>query len=90
MYRFILLQAHDIDYIRWALEDEVKTVYATGSSSVQELEAAGVHDNATMVMTFSKGTCSVVNYWDYNSLAINNLLTTLFSSFGHWNLKERL
>lgn len=52
---FMDLSAHDIDYIRWALDDEVKTVYATGSSSIQELEAAGVHDNATMVMTFSKG-----------------------------------
>jgi len=53
---FMDLSAHDIDYIRWALDDDVETVYATGSSSVKELENAGVHDNATMVMTFIRGT----------------------------------
>lgn len=53
---FMDLSAHDIDYIRWALQDEVSSVYATGSSSMKELEDAGVHDNATIVMTFKKGT----------------------------------
>lgn len=53
---FMDLSAHDIDYIRWVLDDDVETVYATGSSSVKELENAGVHDNATMVMTFTRGT----------------------------------
>jgi predicted dehydrogenase len=48
-------QAHDLDYIRWVLNDEVKSVYATGSSSVKKLEEVGVHDNATMLMTFMKG-----------------------------------
>jgi len=53
---FMDLSAHDIDYIRWLLDDDVETVYATGSSSVKELENVGVHDNATMVMTFTRGT----------------------------------
>ena len=46
---------HDVDYIRWVLQDEVKSVYATGTSSDEELREAGVIDNATMVMKFMKG-----------------------------------
>lgn len=49
------LSAHDVDYIRWVLDDEVVSVYATGTSSSKVLEDAGVHDNATMVMKFQKG-----------------------------------
>jgi myo-inositol 2-dehydrogenase/D-chiro-inositol 1-dehydrogenase len=48
--------AHDIDYIRWVLNDEVESVYAVGTSSDAELEEAGVIDNATVVMKFLKGT----------------------------------
>ena len=44
-----------MDYIRKALNDEVSSVYATGSSSTTELKGAGVYDNATMVMTFNEG-----------------------------------
>lgn len=53
---FMDLCAHDVDYIRHALNDEVASVYATGSSSTTELKEAGVYDNATMMMTFRKGT----------------------------------
>ena len=53
---FMDLSAHDVDFIRYALNDDVESVYATGSSSVQELKEAGVHDNATMVLSFKKGT----------------------------------
>lgn len=53
---FMDLCAHDVDYIRHALNDEVSSVYATGSSSTDELKEAGVYDNATMVLTFQKGT----------------------------------
>jgi myo-inositol 2-dehydrogenase/D-chiro-inositol 1-dehydrogenase len=53
---FMDLCAHDVDYIRNALNDEVSSVYATGSSSTDELKEVGVFDNATMVMTFKKGT----------------------------------
>ena len=52
---FMDLSAHDVDYIMHALNDVVVSVYATGSSSTDELEAAGVHDNATMVLKFSQG-----------------------------------
>jgi len=48
--------AHDVDYIRWVLGDEVESVYATGTSSDEELKETGVIDNATMVMKFKKGT----------------------------------
>ena len=48
--------AHDVDYIRWVLQDEVASVYATGTSSDDELRDQGVIDNATMVMKFTKGT----------------------------------
>eukprot|EP00594_Rhizosolenia_setigera_P007933 CAMPEP_0178970388 /NCGR_PEP_ID=MMETSP0789-20121207/19511_1 /TAXON_ID=3005 /ORGANISM="Rhizosolenia setigera, Strain CCMP 1694" /LENGTH=343 /DNA_ID=CAMNT_0020656881 /DNA_START=466 /DNA_END=1497 /DNA_ORIENTATION=- len=53
---FMDLSAHDLDYIRYTLDDDVESVYATGSSSVEELKKAGIYDNATMVMTFKKGT----------------------------------
>jgi len=48
--------AHDVDYIRWVLQDEVESVYATGTSSDEELKERGVIDNATMVMKFRRGT----------------------------------
>ena len=47
---------YDVDYIRWTLQDEVVSVYATGTSSDDELKENGVIDNATMIMKFSKGT----------------------------------
>lgn len=52
---FMDLSAHDVDYAMHTLEDDVVSVYATGTSSDDELAAAGVHDNATMIMNFSKG-----------------------------------
>ena len=48
--------AHDIDYIRWVLNDEVESVFAMGTSSDEELREADVVDNATVVMKFLKGT----------------------------------
>lgn len=54
---FMDLSAHDVDYIMNVLPDEtVVSVYAVGTSSDPELLEAGVHDNATMVLNFSKGT----------------------------------
>ena len=53
---FMDLAAHDVDFMTAALQDEIVSVYATGSSSDEELQAAGVHDNATMVMATQKGT----------------------------------
>ena len=49
------LSAHDVDFITHALQDSVISVYATGTSSDAELAAAGVHDNATMIMKMKKG-----------------------------------
>ena len=51
--------AHDVDYIRWVLQDEVESVYATGTSSDDELRERGVIDNATMVMKFMKGELNI-------------------------------
>ena len=50
------LSAHDVDYITYTLNDEVVSVYASGTSSDEELAEAGIHDNATMVMNMKKGT----------------------------------
>lgn len=52
---FMDLSAHDVDYIRWCLDDEVESVYATGTSSNKMLQEAGVHDNATLLLNFRKG-----------------------------------
>jgi predicted dehydrogenase len=54
---FLDLAAHDVDYITQALQDEVVSVYASGTSADPELAAAGVHDHATMVMKFRRGKC---------------------------------
>jgi len=54
---FMDLLAHDADYILHVLgdDDDVISVYATGSSSDEELEAAGVHDNAVVVVKTRRG-----------------------------------
>jgi myo-inositol 2-dehydrogenase/D-chiro-inositol 1-dehydrogenase len=54
---FMDLSAHDVDYIMQVLKDDVVSVYASGTSSTDELAAAGVHDNANVLMKFSRGTC---------------------------------
>jgi len=48
--------AHDVDFIRWVLQDEVVSVYAVGTSSDDELREKNVIDNATMLLKFSRGT----------------------------------
>lgn len=58
---FMDLSAHDIDYITHVLDDEVVEVFATGSSSCDELAAAGVHDNANVLMKFSRGM--LIMWW---------------------------
>ena len=54
---FMDLSAHDVDFILQAMgrDDEVTSVFASGTSSTMELEVAGVHDNATMVLKFQSG-----------------------------------
>lgn len=46
---------HDVDYIRWALQDEVASVFAAASCSSKTLEEYGMHDNATMTLQFKRG-----------------------------------
>lgn len=58
---FVDLCAHDVDYIRWLFDDEVVSVYATGTSSDKVLGDAGVHDNATMIFKFKKGMVVTIN-----------------------------
>mmetsp|Transcript_6597 Transcript_6597/g.8647 ORF Transcript_6597/g.8647 Transcript_6597/m.8647 type:complete len:389 (+) Transcript_6597:532-1698(+) len=55
------LLCHDADFIRWCLDDEVESVYATGTSSVPQLEKAGVHDNGTVLLKFKKGAVVTVS-----------------------------
>lgn len=57
---FMDLSAHDVDFIMQALGDDVVSVYATGTSSTDELKAHGVHDNANVLMKFSRGTCVII------------------------------
>jgi myo-inositol 2-dehydrogenase/D-chiro-inositol 1-dehydrogenase len=57
---FMDLSAHDVDYIMQVLDDDVVSVYATGTSSCDKLAAAGVHDNANVMMKFSRGTCPIL------------------------------
>lgn len=58
---FTDLAPHDIDFVRWVLDDEAVEVYGTGSSSLPELKVADVMDNATMLFKFSKGTvCTIM------------------------------
>lgn len=54
---FMDLSAHDVDFILQAMgrDDDVTSVFATGTSSTTQLEEAGVHDNATMVLKFQSG-----------------------------------
>lgn len=52
---FMDLSCHDIDYIAHTLQDQIVSVYATGTSSTEDLANAGVYDNAVMVMNFKKG-----------------------------------
>lgn len=52
---FMDLSAHDVDYIMHALDDDVVSVYAIGTSSTDDLAAHGVHDNANVLMKFSRG-----------------------------------
>jgi len=68
---FYDLSAHDVDYIRWCLNDEVVSVYATGTSSSKELEEAGVHDNATVVMNFKRGMTFCISHY------VNHFIITL-------------
>ena len=58
---FFDLCVHDVDYIRWALRDEVDSVYATANYSCRELETHQVYDNATMVLKFTKGAVVTLN-----------------------------
>jgi myo-inositol 2-dehydrogenase / D-chiro-inositol 1-dehydrogenase len=55
---FFDLSVHDVDFIRWALngEEHIDTVYARGTSSNEQLLMNNVQDNATMMMTTTRGT----------------------------------
>ncbi|CAB9510932.1 Myo-inositol 2-dehydrogenase [Seminavis robusta] len=57
---FLDLCAHDVDFITNALQDDIISVYATGTSMDKELQEAGVHDNAIMVMNFSNGAVATL------------------------------
>jgi len=53
---FYDLSVHDVDFIRWALEEEIESVYARGTSSRKELAECDIQDSATMMMTTDKGS----------------------------------
>uniref|UniRef100_A0A7S2S5G1 Gfo/Idh/MocA-like oxidoreductase N-terminal domain-containing protein n=1 Tax=Mucochytrium quahogii TaxID=96639 RepID=A0A7S2S5G1_9STRA len=53
---FLDLAPHDVDFVRWLLQDEPESVFASGSSSIPELAEANVYDNAMITLKFRKGT----------------------------------
>ena len=52
--------AHDVDFLRWALDDDVASVYAASTSSDDELRRGDVADAATMVLKFRRGAVATV------------------------------
>jgi len=58
---FLDLCAHDVDFITYALNDTVRSVYATitGPNSDPDFEKAGIQENAVMLLHMEQGT--VVN-----------------------------
>lgn len=55
------LTVHDIDYILNVMGEDPDQVYARASSCNPELKAAGVQDNATMVLHFPSGTMATLD-----------------------------
>lgn len=53
---FYDLSVHDVDFIRWALGEEIESVYARGTSSRKELADCDIQDSATMMMTTEHGS----------------------------------
>lgn len=58
---FYDLCIHDVDFIRWALQDEVESVFAVATCRDAKLKAHGIHDNASVVLTFNGGTLVTIN-----------------------------
>jgi len=52
---------HDVDFIRWALHDEIASVYAIATSSNEEMLKNNVQDNATMMMTTTSGSLVTIS-----------------------------
>ena len=67
------LLCHDADFIRWCLNDEVASVYATGTSSSQVLKDNGIFDNGSVLLKFKKGNV----YSTSNSCFRNFLIFTI-------------
>ena len=58
---FMDLAPHDVDFICWVLQDVPEEIYASGSSSLVDLEKVGVIDTASVHIRFRKGAlCSVM------------------------------
>lgn len=55
------LTVHDIDYIRDVIGEDPDQVYARASSCNPDLKAAGVQDNATMVLHFPGGAIATLD-----------------------------
>src|SRR5581483_9958637 len=50
------MTSHDLDLVRWYLEDEVDTVYAQEASGVLRARGIDVHDGVEVVARFRGGT----------------------------------
>lgn len=58
---------HDVDFIRYALQDEVQSVYATSTCTSKRLKRYGIHDTAVMVLTFKSGCIVTLNLSRWSS-----------------------
>lgn len=76
---FMDLSAHDVDYIRWCLNDEIESVYATGTSSNKMLEDAGVYDNATLLLNFRNGKNSINRYNLHTFRSSSEIVSLIFT-----------
>lgn len=60
---FMDLTPHDIDFVRWCLDDEVESISASSSSTLPELKKHNVLDNGVINIKFKKG-CLVNIYFN--------------------------
>ena len=85
---FLDLSPHDVDYVTTVLGgDRCVSVFATGTSSDPELEAAGVHDNATMVMNMSGGA-TVTLFMSRSAVYGYDQRCEVFGTSGHVQVKN--
>ncbi|EME32051.1 myo-inositol 2-dehydrogenase [Galdieria sulphuraria] len=52
---------HDVDLVRWIMNSEPISVYATATSCLPELAGSGIYDTATALMEFKNGAVAMLD-----------------------------